>query len=175
MNKNILIGIAVAIVIAIGGYFFPQVQGGIVERIVGNSAGPERTNSCESTNGVMRCWARQKLTVATTTPCNIKTRGATSTIVFASIDITTSTSTATTWTLATSTVPNATTTALQIQALASGQLAQFAKFATSTSGANSALAGITPPNTYISWGAEGFFPSDVTKLNGYCQAEWIEL
>ena len=119
-NKKLGIALIVIAIIAIGGYLFPSVQDGVIERIVGASPGPDRQNECESVNGVKKCWARQALYTATTTPCNIKTSGATSTISFASINITTSSSTATTWTLATSTVPNATTTALQIQALASG-------------------------------------------------------
>lgn len=175
MSKKLGLGLVVVAIIAISGVFLPSNGGSVIERIVGASPGPARTEKCESTNGVTKCWERQKLYTATTTPCNIKTRGATSTLVFSSIDITTSSSTATTWTLATSTVPNATTSVIQIQILASGQLGQFVKFATSSSGTLSAAASIMPPNTYIAWGASGFFPADTTKLNGFCQAEWIEL
>lgn len=170
-NKTLGIALVVIVIIALGGYVFPSVQNSVIERIVGGSAGPERTDSCESTNGVQKCWERKKLNVATTTPCAIKSPAATSTLLSASLQVQTSTTTATVWTLAKAATAFATTTQFSQYSLGSGALGSMV----STSSTAVAIdgVGVIAPNQFIVWGVQGTVVSDTAgKLGGVCQAEF---
>ena len=69
----------------------PTVVDRIVEKTVGSVTGPDSFFSCESHNGITRCFNRSGLTTGTSTPCNFKSPNATSTLVSGSIKFTTGT------------------------------------------------------------------------------------
>ncbi len=104
MKKNIIIVASVAIlIIAIGGYFYPNVTERVIEKItLGASPGPDRANPCESRDGVEQCFktfvARNLITIVeetsgegigTSTICAILSPTATSTLVRGSVSLST--------------------------------------------------------------------------------------
>lgn len=167
MNKLLKVVLSVAIVIAIGGaYVFPSVQ-----TYLGSVVGPELLSPFFSVDGVKHEYRKAKFNTATTTPCALKSPAATSTLAFASAQVTTASSTATTWTLAKATTAFATTTLLNTFSLGSGVLGTMV--ATSTTVVAVDDQTVIAPNQYLVWGVAGTAVSDVTKLNGVCQAEFI--
>ena len=138
----------------------------------GASPGPDRFNVCESRDGIQQCFKRIALGTATTTPCNIQSPGATSTLTRTSLKVTTASSTATTWAVAKAASPNATTTPLRADtALASGVLGTITYVGTSTTGI--ADPAVFEPNQWLVWSVAGMvspLAGDTAKLNGICQA-----
>lgn len=164
--KNILkVVLSVAVVIAIGGgYLFPKFAP------LGSVVGPELLSPFFSVDGVRHEYRRVKLATATTTPCAVRSPSATSTLLSASVQINVATSTATTWTLAKATTGFATTTALSVFSLGSGELGTLTYSATTT-GVDT--KDVISPNTFLVWGAAGFAPAGTTLLTGVCQAEFL--
>lgn len=115
----------------------------------GSVTGPDSYFDYYNTNGVFTYHRLQaSLYSATTTPCVIKSPSATTTLAAFAMNVTTPTSTTALFTLATSTVPNATTSLIATQTLTSGQEGTFNWAA----GANN---GLVSPNTYVSIGTSG--------------------
>src|SRR5574343_1230466 len=102
--------------------------------------------------GVQHEYREKDLATATTTPCALQSPSATSSLLHASLKITTGTSTATTWTVARATTPYATTTAFQSFSLGSGANGYMMVGTASTTIDG---LGIIPPNQYIVWGVAG--------------------
>lgn len=189
-QKDWLIAGALALVLVIG-FIFPvartvvdstKVDVNAIARSVydaviaaqpfGASPGPDRFNACESRDGIQQCFKRIALGTATTTPCNIQSPNATSTLTGTALKVTTASSTATTWAVAKAARPNATTTPLRGDtALASGVLGTITYVGTSTTGI--ADPAVFEPSQWLVWSVAGMVsPSagDITKLNGICQA-----
>lgn len=166
-TKTLGLGFVVALLAvgagALGGTTFskPVVVQKIVERVVeerlGASPGPVRFNDCESRNGVEQCFRSSSLVVATTTPCALQSpRHASSTLVRAAIQFTTSTSSEAIIHLAKASGPNSTTTSLGSRIIAAGY--QGALHASTTpSGAVGAGAGGTSLNNDFVFAAGQWF------------------
>jgi hypothetical protein len=129
---------------------FPALGMGINDKFVGMTA------------------RRQTLTAATTTPCSILSPNATTSLIFADLNITTGTSTATYWQMGTSTNAFATTSISATYSVASGVTP--ALIFDPTSGIDSS---IVAPNTYVVWKVGGVTIADSTKLLGTCQAIFV--
>ncbi len=146
------------------------------ENQVGSATGPDIFSPYFTVNGVRQWFTRTALTKATTTPCAIKSPAATSTLVFADVQVTTASSTATTWTLAKSANPFATTTRLNVFSLSSGVLGTMIG-TSSPSGVTAVVddTNVIAPNQWLVWGVAGTLIADSTKLNGSCQAIFREI
>lgn len=80
---------------------------------VGAASGPDRFNPCESTDGILSCFAKQSaMTQASTTVCSIKSPNATSTARLITVKETISSTTASQLDIGISMNPTATTTVL---------------------------------------------------------------
>ena len=132
-------------------------------------ASPDVMSPWIRVGGVTRYYARTTLN-ASTTACAIQAPVATSTLVQASVMVTTASSTATTWTFAKATTAFATTTYLDSFSLASGIQGVMASSATTT---GLDIKQTMAPNTYFVVGVAGTVIADSTKLNGFCQAEFL--
>ena len=170
MNKtNVLvaIGVVLALTLSLVSLVRPAT---VLETIreIGAVSGPDSSFDCESHNSVTRCFTQRALTLATTTPCAIKSPSATSTLVMASLRVNVASSTATIWDVTKASTAFATTTALNGQKpLASG--VQGTLSATTTQTVSSDDAMVFAPNKFLVWGARGFIPAGVF-LAGTCNA-----
>lgn len=118
-------------------------------------------------------WYGQKSLIASTTACALQAPASTSTVSHFSVRLTTASSTATVWTLAKATTPYATTTAFDQFSIGSGALgSMFVGAASSTAPDEVSVIG---PNEYLVVGVQGTAIADSTKLNGVCQAEFIQI
>ena len=174
MNDKLVIGLVLVIVLTLG-VVFPRGNS-VVERIVDNTlgavAGPTSTFDCEEHNGIRTCFTKRALTLATTTPCAIKSPNATSTLTHNSLRVSVATSTAVVWTVAKSATAFATTTRLNLVTLASGEQGTLVGTTTAL-GVNIVTDDIATfaPNTYVVWGGAGYVPAG-SFLGGSCQAEF---
>lgn len=167
MNKAIaLIGTLIAVVIAIGGYAYPEAQTVVREVQVGSVTGPDAYLPYTANNDLQTFSETRKLATATTTVCAVKSPGATSTLAFGGVRLDVSSTTASTVTLAKASTAFATTTALGFATVSAN--AQAAVVATST-----ADSFVFAPNTYFVVGMAGgtgtFSPS------GSCSAQFVRI
>lgn len=116
--KDIVIGGLMGLVVLLGGLYFFQPVSVSVTPPLGVSAGPDRFNPCESTNGITSCFTSQGFISATTTVCAIQSPNATSTLASAGARFTVSSTTASTVTMAKAATQYATTTAINTLAIA---------------------------------------------------------
>lgn len=169
--KNFSIGVlSIAVLLIVGFSFKPQALPRPEVAFGGTS--PDISSPYVSVNNVLHWYARGVLT-SSTTPCAIQSPNATTSYEFASAQITTSSTTATTWTVARALSAFATTTQLAQFSLGSGVMGSMIVNASTTAAVDG--AGILPPNTWIVWGVAGTAIGDPTKLNGSCQAEFIQV
>lgn len=104
------------------------------------SAGSDSSYSCESHNGVTRCFTRVVLNNASTTLCSIKSPAATSTLVSGGVQLTTGTTTTIALELGKSSLFDATTTRISYDAsIASAAQETLTAFVASTTGVYGAL------------------------------------
>lgn len=178
MNKNLLIGGVILIVLALG-VIFPRGNS-VVNQIVGGAGGtgPDSSSPYISNNGQYTFYARQALVTATTTPCAIASPSSTSTLLHASLQLTKGTTTDTTiWTLAKAATKFATTTKYGAWTLSGGLRGSFVATTTTANVSptvDDALQ-VIAPNQFIVWGVAGTIPGDTTNLTGTCQAEFRQL
>ncbi len=168
-SKLLWAGVLVAIVIAVISLQSPRIIETITK--VGGAAGFDFINPYVNFNGVHLWPERKLLSTATSTPCAIKSPAASSTLLHASLQITTASSTASTWVAAKAASAFATTTQLKSFSVGSANLASLNVNATTT---DTELATIWAPNTYIVW-SNNVQPGDATKFNGVCQAVFVPL
>ncbi len=165
MSKSLKAVAVVVAIIAIGGaYMFPQVQ-----KMVGAIPGSDLQSDITIGNTPFRA-IRQKLVLATTTPCAIKSPSATSTLLSAGVSVTVASSTATVWTIAKAANQYATTTRLAVFSL--GSATQGTMVATSSYlGAVPAVDDlqVVAPNSFIVISKAGDTPAG-TGLGGTCSA-----
>lgn len=146
------------------------------EPVLGAASGPSIDFPSWEVNGVKRHYLNQSLKNATTTPCDITTPSATTSLISFGVNLIKGpTTTATTWTFGTSTLPNATTTALF------GIDDSFTVSANTATGTSilwlepaDALTGLTyrvlPPNTHIVAGMKGVSGDDMGNTQLTSQA-----
>lgn len=176
---KIIVGSLLAVVLVLGFQHYNKVEAPTVDQSgqqVGSATGPDLYSPYFNVNGVRRWFTRTALTKATTTPCAIKSPAATSTLFFADLQVTTSTSTATTWTLAKAANAFATTTRFNVYSLSSGVVGTM--IGTSTPTGVTAIVddvNVIAPSQWIVWGVAGTAIADGTKLNGSCQAIFQEI
>lgn len=118
-------------------------------------------------NGIPHYYDSQRFKAPTTTPCTFRSPNATTTLLYFAFDVDTSTSTASLFTIATSTLPNATTTSLATKPLASTEKDTYIHIP-ATEG-----AGLMQPQTYINLGADGDQEGEGVLFGGDCYVEWI--
>lgn len=170
--KNFSLGVlAIAILAVVGFTLKPQASLPRPEVAFGGTT-PDVSSPYFAVNNVSHWYARGVLQ-ASTTPCAIQSPNATTSYAFTSLQVTTASSTATTWTASRATTAFATTTQLAQFSLGSGALGSMIVNASTTVAIDG--AGILPPNTWIVWGVAGTAIGDSTKLNGSCQAEFIQV
>lgn len=185
--KTSLLLVAIAVVLAVGvvwafGIGGKQVTTVVTDPVTGETttvgalAGPDIPSPYLRWGDLALYHNRTALKTATTTPCAIQSPSSTSTLLTTSLQVTTASSTATIWVPTKSATAFATTTALAVETtLGSAALGSMMVISSST---NLILDAATTfaPNTWLVWGLEGVgLPSDTTKLNGFCQAEWMVL
>ncbi len=131
----------------------------------GSVTGPDAYYDYFNTNGTYTYYRTVPLIAATTTPCVIKSPNATTTLDRFVFNVTTATSSAATLTLATSTVPNATTSLIASLSLSAGAQG-------TPNWAPGVNNGLVAPNTYVSMGASGVSQGGYT-FGGSCNAVFI--
>jgi hypothetical protein len=160
INGKIILVLLAAVIVAMGA--FVGVKS--IPHPLGALSTPDFPTSYYGVGGV-RVWKYAvPLTQATTTPCNIQSPAATSTLGAAGIQITVSSSTATTWTIAKSTTPNATTTAIGTDYAVSASASAFIQASSSPA---AAAVTVLAPNTWIVFGAKGGITSGDTVGTGF--------
>ena len=118
----------------------------------GAVSGPDMPFQYISVGGVARYHYSLPLATGTTSPCSIQSPAATSTLVSAGIQFTTSSTTATAITIARGTAMTATTTSIGTDyAIAANKTAMIVASTTATAGD----ATIFPPNTWFNVGMKG--------------------
>lgn len=141
------------------------------QAVLGSVSSPDIQSPYFSFGGVRRWGARtETLNSATTTVCALQAPAATSTLEFASIRFSVSSTTASTVTIAKATTPYATTTLL-----ASGSVAANAQATLVASTTNSVVVdgiGVFAPNTYLVVGMAG--GAGTFSPTGVCQATWVQ-
>lgn len=170
MNKIKLV-LSVAVVLAIvGSYLYPKGQ-----QNLGSFPGPDFFSPFMSFDGVTHEYRSKNFNGATSTPCSFLSPGATSTLLFTSFQIHNPTSTAAILTLATSSVMNATTSILQKPITnASAEEGTYAYHGTTTPLTQETVGWDNlAPNTYLTWGVEGFQAYSASEFGGTCKAEFL--
>lgn len=142
---------------------------------LGALTGPEISSNYITVGGVRHEYYSFPMIQATTTPCTFATPTSTSTLLFTVARVSSSTPSATTWTLAKSTVPNATTTRLTGDFSLSANIQGTMVLASSTVILGVDPNGVIAPNTFVSWGAKGLDGSAVNSVGGICKAEFLVL
>lgn len=178
MSKTfVAVVLAVAIVFATGAYILTgrDVQAPV---ITGAVAGPVLESEYWTVNSVEHQYRSTNFSGATSTPCSWRSPAATSTLLFTSFQITNSSSTAILVTLATSTIPNSTSTSNKLvneYPFASDVKGVIHYKGTTTSGVFDELTLDTlAPNTYLTWGVEGFGGYTASgEFGGTCKAEFL--
>jgi hypothetical protein len=167
--KNYAISAVIALVVALFGVQF--VPSKVIEK-VGAVSSPNLMSPW-MTFGDVRNWAghTESLNQASTTICAIQSPAATSTLVFASIDLKVSSTTASLLTMAKDTTPSATTTWLSTSdaVSANGQYAMSLPATTTETGMDKY---IFAPNTYFTVGMSG--GTGTFSPTGTCQAKWVQ-
>ena len=170
--KNIYLWSAVVVVaiIAVIGLFSPVSAP--VASIVG-AVNPYSTNFTAIGLGINDSYVVESgdyvsMAASSNVPCSILSPNATSSLVFASIQLTSVTvATTTKWVLATAATANATTTVLYTGA----QLAASTGFSYATSSAIATLS----PNTYVNVGVISSSTAQLANVTGSCTAKFITL
>ncbi len=140
-EKKLWVALVAVAILAIGGYFYPQVKASfgaistqdgsataytqlaVTNGVFISGGGLVNTNGCQSNGGVTTCTVRQSLVSGTSTPCAIQNPfTATSTIVSFVMNISTATSSAITWAIGTSTTAYATSTSMLNPSIAASAL-----------------------------------------------------
>jgi hypothetical protein len=166
-NRNLTIGVVVAVVLAITAFFFPKVANTAYGAV---QSGVDVTTTYFTTlavsNGISNGgiftspYRTATLTAATTTPCAIQSPNATSTVASASLLLTTSSTTASTVTIASAATAYATTTYLGSTAISAN--AQGTAYTAATS--SQAVLG---PSQWVVFGMSGgtgtFSPAGVCE------------
>ncbi len=173
MKTNIAIGLAV-IAIIIGVIFHGGTTTEVVQTPVGANPGSLFDGQCITVGASRKCVVSRAFMVATTTPCDFISPNATSTLLNVSVATAIASGTAIRYDIATSTLPNATTTILYTFNQASGVALGFS-FQGSTSASNVVDKQILAPNTHIVVGLFGVGGTpggfDPLKLTGRCSIE----
>ena len=191
-NKSLTIGLIVVAIIAIGGYFFPQVKGAfgnvitstditatrytqlLVDNGIMVSAGGANITGGMVNDGITRTYNRVAVSQATTTLCSIKSPAATTTLARATVNLTTTASYAFQLELANDPSAFATTTAI---------VAKWTTTASSpativaTSSVTALADGIVPPSTFINVNvstSSGGTSATFAPV-GFCQAEFVSV
>lgn len=186
MNKNILVNVIVSVIVVILAFI---LFGGktIVEKVivekqnqVGAIPGDTVNTPCFTINGIQRCYTKVGLKQATTTPGAIKTPSASSTLEYASCEVSNATTTGThTLTIAknTSTLssPPAATTTLITEKTVPAADRWFTLTATSSRPTADNTETLFAPNTWIVCGMHGGTVDDIGGFapKGSFQAEFI--
>lgn len=163
-STKFTIGVILVLLVGFSVFFF---KGTPKDTTIGALGGPDNYLPYFGVNGVRDYFSKTALSKATTTPCAIKSPVSTSTLLSASLQVTTATTTATTWTLAKATTGFATTTPIATFSLGSGAQGTLTSVA-STTGVDG-LSTISP-NTYVNFGVAGIGQLTSDKLLGTCQA-----
>ena len=129
---------------------------------------------CYSNNGVEYCYYNTGMNKASTTVCSIKSPSATSTLMFASLTLTTGTSTTPMFEIGKSYQYDATTTSFGTWTLAASQLGTMVA-STTYSGMGSVVDPQTvfSPNTYLNFKYGGVLGT-TNVFVGKCKAEFIK-
>lgn len=186
--KNLAISVLAVVVIGLGSFSVGQHQGTeaqireavaeVVSKantVFGSLTGPDISSPYLAINGLTHEYRAKVLDTATSTPCSFQSPAGTSTLVFASLQITTGTTTDTTeWDIAKATTPFATSTIISRFSVPAGTATLVAS-TTAASGALPAVDDITTlaPNTYLVWKYGGTVVAGTNKLLGQCRAEFI--
>lgn len=144
---------------------------------LGGVSGPDTYFSYVANNNLQEYGETKGFTTATTTVCAIKSPAATSTLVFAGVNFTVSSSTASLVTLAKATTAYATSTALNTLTLAAN--AQGAQIATSSTATVGVVGNnIFSPNTYFVVGMQDTTPqagAGTFSPVGSCSARFLRI
>ncbi len=173
MVKNILVTFGIVLALILSGVALSQSK--VVQNITAGSVSSPDISSPYFSYGDVRHWAGKtsSLNQATTTVCAIQSPSATSTLEFASVRFSVSSTTASTVTIAKATTPYATTTLLVAGALAANAQGTLVASSTPSGGASVDGTYVFSPNTYVVVGMAGgvgtFSPT------GVCQAGWREI
>lgn len=174
MNKKLLAGVVVVVLLILG-VTFPRGNT-VIERITAGAVSSPDILSPYFSYGGVRHWAgKQSMAQATSTFCAIQAPAATSTLIWATANFTTSSSSAQTVVIAKASTPYATTTLLGTLAIAAN--AQGLVVATTTNtNATDWQYGIIAPNAYITVGWSGALGGGVNSAPvGTCAAGFREV
>jgi len=169
MIKKVISGIVIIVVLVLA--FIAVQKPAIIQ--TGSVSSPEISSNWFSFAGIKHWGAKTtSLTQATTTVCALQSPVSTSTLQFASIRFSVSSTTATTVTMAKATTPYATTTVLVASALGANAQGTLVSSSTPTSGASLDGTYVFAPSTYLVVGMAG--GTGTFSPTGVCEAVWIE-
>jgi len=164
---KIAVSFLVGVILVLGAFTMFRGEG----KPFAAAPGPDRFSPCESTDGITSCFKRVALKSATTTVCAIQSPAATSTLVSATVKITTSTTTATDWTLAKAATAYATTTPLNLLNTGASVQGTLAASSTPLTAAGAVNGNVFAPSQWLVLGANpGQVGVDNLAPVGICQA-----
>ena len=187
MNKVLVGGVVLAVLLSVVAYFSQPDVNSVGERVstlekvvngfqsmLGATPGTDFTENCISVGGVRQCSYSQNFAsgAATTTACSIRTPAATSTLQFASGNLTTATGTALLWEWARSDNSNAATGTL-LATVSVGADAKATILASTTFQSTQVDPTVVfPPSSYLNlkWGGAALG----NQIQGRCKASFIE-
>ncbi len=175
MNNKLIGGIAVlGLLVAVIGFFIHSQPS---SSPISFGATTDSTEPFKCYSGVCHWYYKQAFLKATTTPCAFVGPAASSTLVYASINVTSASSSATIWDFAKSNTRFATTTALNAGVtLDANPLGNG--FITASTSMQAASTTSFKPNQAVVFGVrQGITPGDAAGTGfapvGYCEAEFI--
>lgn len=174
--KNIAGAVLVVVLLGFGFYQVSKIEPARAPApVVGALSSPDIPSQYLRVGGVIHEYRFMNWNGGTSTPCSFVSPSSTSTLVWSSLKVDTSTSTAVLWKLATSTIMNATTSGVTDEfALGSGAKGTMYYNGTTTPTLLDIVdSNVLPANTYVTWGFEGVLGYSSTAFGGTCSAEFI--
>jgi hypothetical protein len=169
-TKNVVIAIGLVIVLALG-MTFPRGNT-VVQQVangLGAATGPDNYFNCETHNGVQTCFSKQSFKAATSTPVDMLSPTATSSLTYASCNYKGSAGAAVDISIWKGATLNATTTLLAQRNLATPGIMNFPLVASTTPPAAAETTLMFPPSNHLVFQLNGVAG---VSLTGSCSAEW---
>lgn len=190
MRNYLAVGAVLLALVALGVAYFRPVPEQVVKitevvrEPLGAVSGPDISSPYLTVNGQRRWFFRDGFKLGTSTPCAFQSPGATSSLVFFGMNQTTATSVAVTWTVATSTHSNGTTSRLYEKTWAANNLFSIAQTGSTTAAGQQSL--VLGPTDWVvyqgrvsqageSGGGAALSTTSLNPLRGTCTAEMVEL
>lgn len=173
--KNSIIGIVAVVALVLSGYAVVNKPASGVTTVynqpqdLGGASSPNINGGCVDLNGVVTCYATRSMTVASSTVCSVQSPSATSTLLYASAEVASTSATAAYLEFGRGTSYFATTTLIGSATISANVKGATYVVATTTSSGAATVDGayVVPASNYVVVRSGG-----TTGLGGTCKFEF---